>query len=105
MSSSGSPQPYSYSPAPEYPQAPFVPKRYNSRAVVALILSIISLSSLLVLVSPIALVIGYQARAQIRQSGEAGGNFARVSIILGWVGTGLLLFAAAGITTAIIAAN
>jgi hypothetical protein len=41
--------------------------------------------------SVLALVFGYIARSQIRQSGEGGSGLAVAGIVLGWVGLGILL--------------
>ena len=85
--------------------SPYVPVRHNTKALAALILSILSLSTCLVFVSPVAAVMGHIAQRQIRETGEAGEKFALVAVVLGWVGTGLLVIIAGSITVAIIVSH
>jgi hypothetical protein len=41
--------------------------------------------------SILALILGYTARKQIRERGDAGGGMATAGIVLGWVGVGILV--------------
>lgn len=54
-------------------------------------LAIISLITALVGISPAALVCGYMARRQIKETHEEGDGFALAGIIIGWVSLGLTL--------------
>lgn len=49
----------------------------NTMAIIALVAAFV--------VSPVGLVLGYLARKQIDQSGEAGRGFATAAIVLGWI--------------------
>jgi hypothetical protein len=40
--------------------------------------------------SILALVFGYTAKRQIRQTGEGGSGMATAGIVLGWIGVGIL---------------
>ncbi len=40
--------------------------------------------------SILALVFGYVAKSQIRQTGQSGSGMATAGIVLGWIGVGLL---------------
>lgn len=80
-------------PAPTYqPQyTPAPAKSTNGLAVASLVLGLTG-------VSIVALVLGYVARKQIRQSNgsQEGSGFATAGIVLGWIGTvlGLIVFVA-----------
>lgn len=65
----------------------------SSMAVASLVSSILGLTLLPVLGSIIALIAGYMARNEIRNSqGTLGGeNLATVGLILGWIGVGLFV--------------
>jgi hypothetical protein len=41
--------------------------------------------------SILALIFGYIARRQIRESGQVGGGMAVAGIVLGWIGVGTLV--------------
>jgi hypothetical protein len=41
--------------------------------------------------SVLALVLGYLAKRQIRERGEAGAGLATAGIVLGWIGVGVLV--------------
>lgn len=41
--------------------------------------------------SVLALVFGYVAKSQIRQTGQSGSGMATAGIVLGWIGVGVLL--------------
>ena len=60
----------------------------NGMAIASLVLGILWLYWV---GSVLALIFGYTARAQIRQTGESGGGMAVAGIVLGWIGVGTLL--------------
>ena len=85
-------------PTPEQPgsqwgqpaNAPTTPKNgTNGNAVAALVLGIIGLPIICPLLAPsiIALVLGYRARRQVRETGQEGGGMATAGIVMGWIGT------------------
>jgi hypothetical protein len=61
----------------------------NGLAIAALICGIVQFIGFWLLGTIPALVLGYMARRQIRQTGEQGAGMALAGIILGWVGIGL----------------
>jgi Domain of unknown function (DUF4190) len=62
----------------------------NGSAIASLVLGIAGLV-IFPLIAPIALVFGYRARREIAERGEEGGGLATAGIILGWIGTALLV--------------
>jgi hypothetical protein len=77
----GQPPPYGYGYAP--------PDRgTNGLAIASMVLGIVWVYWI---GSVLALVFGYVARGQIRQSGQKGEGMAIAGIVLGWVGVGFLL--------------
>ncbi len=67
------------------------PKPNSSMAIVSLVMGILGLSLLPILGSIVAVVTGYMARNEIRQSmgNLSGEGLATAGLILGWVGIGL----------------
>jgi len=65
----------------------------SSLALVSLVAGILGLTALPTIGSIAALVTGYMARKEIRESGGAlgGDGMATAGLILGWIGVGLLL--------------
>jgi Domain of unknown function (DUF4190) len=73
-----------------------VPAEMNRSAVASLVLGALWLAGI---GSVLALVFGYRARREIKNSGRSqsgGGVLATVGIVLGWVGVALLLVLAVG---------
>lgn len=70
----------------------------NNLAVVSLVMSILSFVVLPVIGSIVGLVLGYQARREIRQSQgqQSGEGLATAGIIIGWVGIGLTVLVILG---------
>jgi hypothetical protein len=60
----------------------------SSKAIVALVLGIVSIL-ICTLAGIAAIVVGNQARRDIRHTGEAGDGMALAGVILGWVALGL----------------
>lgn len=75
-------------PPPYYPPYPPVPRPTNGLAIAAMVLGILWLYWV---GSVLALVFGYVARSQIRQTGHGGDGMAIAGIVLGWVGVGMLV--------------
>lgn len=77
-----------------------MPAKTNGMAVASMVLGILCLYGI---GSVLALVFGYQAKAQIERSGgrESGRGMAIAGIVLGWIGIGLMAF----IVVAIIASQ
>jgi hypothetical protein len=73
--------PYGY---PPYPRS----RGTNGLAVASMVVGILWIYWI---GSIVALVLGYIARRQIRQSGEGGDGMAVAGIVLGWVGIGTLI--------------
>jgi hypothetical protein len=66
-------------PPPQYqPQPPF-----NTYAIIAIILATVVLP-------PLGIYFGHQAKKQIAVTGERGMELAQASIVVGWVLTGLM---------------
>lgn len=81
-------QQYGY---PGYPQAAGT----NGMAIASMVLGILWLYWI---GSILALVFGYVAKSQIRQTGQSGSGMATAGIVLGWIGVGfLVLFIILGI--------
>jgi len=55
--------------------------------------------------SILALVFGYKAKRQIRESGENGDGFATAGIVLGWIGVGTLTVLAVVIAVAAVSSS
>lgn len=81
------------SPAPQgWPAAP-QPQHTNGMAVAALVCGI---GQFVVIGFPagiVAIILGHKARRRIRMTGEQGDRLARAGLVLGYVGTGLLVLA------------
>jgi hypothetical protein len=83
--------PSGYPGPPPYQQYGPPPRRTNSLAVVALI---ISLAGLITLISaPIGAVLGHIASREIARTGEEGASLAKAAIWVGWIITGLVVAA------------
>jgi hypothetical protein len=67
----------------------------NTMAVISLISGIVGLTILPIVGSIIALILGYMARKEIRESGgsQGGDGFATAGLVMGWIGVGLALCA------------
>ena len=74
-------------PTPPAAPAPVGP-RTNTLAIIALIAAFV--------VAPAGIIIGFIAKGQIKQSGEAGGGLATAGIILGFVFTILYILLIVG---------
>lgn len=63
----------------------------SAMAIVSLVTGILGLTFFPIVGSIIAVITGYMARSEIRNSGGAlgGENFATVGLVLGWIGVGL----------------
>lgn len=88
-------QPYGHQgPYPPYgPPAYYVPAPpTNSKAITALILSIVSLV-VCPLIGIAGIILGNQARAEIRQTGEQGEGMAQAGVIMGWIAVALATLA------------
>ncbi|WP_162250918.1 DUF4190 domain-containing protein [Nocardioides sp. Root140] len=82
MYGGGYPPPYGYQPFPP-------PRSTNGLAIASLVLGILWIYWL---GSVLALIFGYIARSQIKESGgrQDGEGMALAGIILGWIGVGIL---------------
>lgn len=90
------PYPGGYPPAgqapPDYPVAQFGRSRpTNTMAIISLVLGILGLVLFFGVASIPAVIVGHIARKQIRQRDEEGDGIALAGLIMGWIGTGLLL--------------
>jgi hypothetical protein len=87
---------HGYTPPPPPGHAPPPPGRTNPLALAAFILALTSLSC--GITAPVGAILGHVARSQIRQRGESGAGMAKAAIIIGWIGTALIvLFIALGV--------
>ena len=93
------PRPPPYTSPPPYGQPPYGQPPYgygyappdrgtNGMAIASMVLGIVWVYWI---GSILALVFGYIARGQIRESGQKGDGMAIAGIVLGWVGVGFLL--------------
>jgi hypothetical protein len=82
----GVPMPYGYLPG--YGFAVPASARTNGLAIASLVLGCLWMYWL---GSILALVLGYVAKRQIKQTGEQGGGLATAGIVLGWIGIVMLL--------------
>ena len=75
----------------QYYAPPPTPQQNSSMALISLIAGILGLTLVPTLGSIAALILGYMARNQIRDSGGVlgGEGQAKAGIILGWIGVGL----------------
>ena len=71
------------------PPGPPVPPRTNTLAIIALVAGIAQFFGFWLLGTIPAVVCGYIARRQIRETGEQGDGMALAGVVLGWVGIGL----------------
>ena len=94
--------PYSY-PYPGYPPAYPPGPPTNTNAIIALVLGIIAVSGCGLAGIP-ALVLGYKSRREVRESGgqQQGDGLALAGIVLGWIGS-ILMLAMVGFFVAMIA--
>jgi hypothetical protein len=76
-------QPYPY----QYPYHYAPPRSTNGKAIAAMVLGIVCFVGIC---SILALVFGYQARAEIRRTGQDGDGMAIAGIVLGWIGVSFL---------------
>lgn len=72
-----------------YPPPPPPQTRTNGLAIVALVLSLSALSCCVT--APVGAILGHVARRQIQERGEGGAGAAKAAIIVGWIGTGLMV--------------
>ena len=89
----GTPGAGPYAPYPSYPQSGYPAPSTNGLAIAALVLSIVGWVPCGV-GSVVAVILGFVARSQIRQSqGRQGGDgLALAGIILGFVGVAFVVF-------------
>jgi hypothetical protein len=74
-----------------YPAGPAT----NGMAVASLVCSIVGLASCFLLCI-LGAIFGHMARKQVRERGESGDGLALAGIIIGWVGTGLVVLCCGG---------
>jgi|GEM_PF-5363113 hypothetical protein len=80
---------------PDYPPQP---RPLNGYALASLVISITSLMSCLVFLSPVGAILGHVAHRQIAERNEQGAGMATVGIIIGWLGTAAMVSAIAAVT-------
>ena len=83
-------------PAPGYPPAPYGyvyarPKPTNGLAIASLVVSIASFM-ICPLIAVVGVILGYKARAQIRERDEDGDGLALAGVIVGWCGVAYSVF-------------
>lgn len=85
-------------PQPGYVMPQGVMPQTNTLAVVALVMSILNFVALPVIGAIVGVVLGYQARKEIRASNghQTGDGLATASIVIGWVGLALLIVVIVG---------
>ena len=84
-----------------HPRAGVGVRRTEGTAVASLILGILGITACPLILSIVAVILGSQARAKIRNDPTLDGdNLARAGVILGWVGIGM---AALGLIIAVLA--
>lgn len=93
----GQPEPYGYG---SYPQQPA--RGTDKMAIASIITSGVGLL-LCSIACPVGAILGHVALGRIKQSGEEGRGLALAGIIIGWVGTVLLLAVAAFVIPALVA--
>lgn len=95
MPTTAYPGPYATSgyPQPAYPGYGYPPRKTNSLAIAALVLSLAGVATCIT--APVGAILGHVARKQIRENGEDGEGMAKAGIIIGWILTGLLVLATA----------
>lgn len=76
------------SPPPGYTYAPAPSGKTNGLAIASLVLGIVWVYWI---GSILALIFGYIAMSQIKQSGDGGKGLAIAGIVLGWVGVAVLV--------------
>jgi hypothetical protein len=69
-------------PPPPYAYPP--PRRTNSMAIAAMVVSLASLFTC-PLVGAVGIYLGNRARAEIRRTGEEGDGMAQAGVIVGWI--------------------
>ena len=84
----------------------------NGTAVAALVCGILGVTACPLVLSVVALVLGYNARSDLRQPGsrEQGDGLATAGIVMGWIGVGIsvavaLLFAGLFVVFGIVGAS
>jgi Domain of unknown function (DUF4190) len=90
-------------PQPVYPSGapyggyayPVAAQATNGMAIASLVCSIVGLVSCFLLCI-VGAILGHVAQGQIRQTGEGGDGLAKAGIIIGWIGTGLVLLCCGG---------
>ncbi len=86
------PPPSGQYPPPGYPQQygyqQYASPGTNGFAIASMVLGIVWVWWI---GSILALVFGYVAKSQIRQTGQGGSGMATAGIVLGWIGVGFLL--------------
>jgi len=83
------------------PPAGMAPTRTSTMAVWALVCAVVGLFGCGVVLGPVAVALGRQARRTVRRTGEAGDGLAMAAIVVGWAAIGswllaVVLIAAAG---------
>lgn len=97
------PGPQTY-PAYQTPAAPYGAAGYGAPYPVsrptnglALASMIVALAGIITCISfPIGAILGHVALKQVRENGQEGETYAKVGIIVGWIGTGLTLLGCIG---------
>jgi hypothetical protein len=86
------PQQPGYQQPGQYPQQPgggYAPApKNNGMAIASLVLGILWICSV---GSILAVIFGYMAKKQIKETGEQGDGMATAGIVLGWIGIGFLI--------------
>lgn len=102
MPTTAYPGPYAMSsyPQPAYPGYGYPPRRTNSLAITALVLSLVGIVTCIT--APVGAILGHVARKQIRENGEDGDGMAKAGIIVGWILTGLTVLMIAFYVAAIV---
>lgn len=84
-----SPGPYSPAQYPGYGPPP--QSATNGMAIASLVISLVGFFICGGLLCPLGAIFGHVAKGQISRTGEAGDGIALAGLIIGWVGTGLVL--------------
>lgn len=84
-----SPGPYSPAQFPGYGPPPQTST--NGMAIASLVVSLVGLFICGGLLCPLGAIFGHVAKGQISRTGEAGDGLALAGLIIGWVGTALVL--------------
>lgn len=87
--------PPAYGAPAGYGQAPYAPPRPTNA--LALASMIVALAGIVTAIGfPIGAILGHVALKQVRETGEQGESYAKTGIIVGWIGTGLMVLCGLG---------